>query len=116
VRDNHPHNRGEGHAKKALFPEQIIARLRQIEVLIGQGQAVAQAVRTAGVSEQSYYRWRKGYGGLRLEQAKRLKDLEKENQRLKKLSGDGPDVSQLCTIGQNISNRPNAHLTKTHRD
>jgi len=71
--------------RKTFSPEQIIAKLRQIEVLIGQGQAVAQAVRVAGISEQSYYRWRKEYGGLRLEQAKRLKDLEKENQRLKKL-------------------------------
>jgi len=71
--------------RKTFTPEQIIAKLRQIEVLIGQGQAVAQAVRVTGISEQSYYRWRKEYGGLRLDQAKRLKDLEKENQRLKKL-------------------------------
>ena len=71
--------------RKTFTPEQIIAKLRQIEVLIGQGQAVAQAVRVTGISEQSYYRWRKEYGGLRLDQAKRLKYLEKENQRLKKL-------------------------------
>jgi len=70
---------------KTFSPEQIIGRLRQIEVLIGQGRPVAQAAHAAGISEQSYYRWRKEYGGLRLEQAKRLKDLEKENQRLKKL-------------------------------
>ena len=71
--------------RKIFSPEQVIATLRQIEVLIGQGQPVAQSVRAAGISEQSYYRWRKEYGGLRLGQAKRLKDLEKENQRLKKL-------------------------------
>jgi len=71
--------------RKTFSPEQIIAKLRQIEVLIGQGQPVTQAARQAGISEQSYYRWRKEYGGLRLEQAKRLKDLEKENQRLKTL-------------------------------
>lgn len=71
--------------RKTFSPEQIIAKLRQIEVLIGQGHAVAQAVRQAGISEQSHYRWRKEYGGLRLEQAKRLKDLVKENQRLKRL-------------------------------
>ena len=71
--------------RKTFSPEQIIAKLWQIVVLIGQGQAVAQAVRVAGISEQSYYRWRKEYGGLRLEQAKHLKDLEKENQRLKQL-------------------------------
>ena len=71
--------------RKTFSPEQIIAKLRQIEVLVGQGQSVAQASREAGVSEQSYYRWRKEYGGLKLSQAKRLKDLEKENQRLKKL-------------------------------
>jgi len=71
--------------RKTFSPEQIIAKLRQIEVLTGQGQSVAEAARAAGISEQSYYRWRKEYGGLRLEQAKRLKDLEKENQRLKQL-------------------------------
>ena len=71
--------------RKKFPPEQIIARLRQVEVLTSQGQSVAQASREAGISEQSYYRWRKEYGGLKLSQAKRLKDLEKENQRLKKL-------------------------------
>jgi putative transposase len=71
--------------RKTFSPEQIIAKLRQIEVLTGQGQPVAQAVRAAGISEQSYYRWRKEYGGLRLESDKRRKNLEKINQRLKKL-------------------------------
>ena len=71
--------------RKSFSPEKIVAKLRQIEVLLSRGHSVAQASREAGISEQSYYRWRKEYGGLRLEQAKRLKALEKENQRLKKL-------------------------------
>lgn len=71
--------------RKKSSPEQIIAKLRQVEVLTAQGQSFAQASREAGISEQSYYHWRKEYGGLKLSQAKRLKDLEKENQRLKKL-------------------------------
>ena len=74
--------------RKTFSPEQIIVKLRQIEVLTGQGQAVAQAVRKSGISEQSYYRWRKEYGGLRLGQAKRLKDLERENARLRRAVSD----------------------------
>ena len=74
--------------KKSFSPEQIIAKLRQIEVLVAQGKSVAVACKEAEISEQTYYRWRKEYGGLRLDQAKRLKELEKENQRLKKLVAD----------------------------
>ena len=74
--------------KKSFGPEQIIAKLRQIEVLIAQGKSVAVACKEAEISEQTYYRWRKEYGGLRLDQAKRFKELEKENQRLKKLVAD----------------------------
>ena len=74
--------------KKSFSPEQIIAKLRQIEVLVAQGNSVAVACKEAEISEQPYYRWRKEYGGLRLDQAKRLKELEKENQRLKKLVAD----------------------------
>ena len=69
-------------------PEQIISMLREAEVALAQGQSVGQACRTLGVSEQSYYRWRKEYGGLRTDQAKRLKDLEKENGRLRKAISD----------------------------
>ena len=69
-------------------PEQIIGKLREAEVLISQGQTVAQVCRVIGVSEQSYYRWRKEYGGLRTDQAKRLKDLEKENGRLRRAVSD----------------------------
>ena len=74
--------------KKRHSPEQIITKLRQIEVQQGKGQSTAQACRKAGITEQTYYRWRKEYGGLRVEQAKRLKDLEKENARLKKVVAD----------------------------
>ena len=74
--------------KKRYTPEQIVAKLRQIEVLVAQGKSVALACKEAGISEQTYYRWRKEYGGLRLDQAKRLTELEKENQRLKRLVAD----------------------------
>jgi putative transposase len=68
--------------------EQIIRKLREAEVDISNGSTVAQAVRKIGVTEQTYYRWRREYGGLRLDQAKRLKELERENTRLKKLVAD----------------------------
>jgi transposase-like protein len=73
---------------KKLSPEQVIAKLRQIEVLVGQGRPVALACKEAGVVEQSYYRWRKEYGALGPEQAKRLRELERENARLKRLVAD----------------------------
>ena len=71
--------------RKTFSPssERIITKLRRIKVLASQSQAVAQAVREVGISAQSNYRWRKGYGGLRLEQAKRLKEEEKKSHRLK---------------------------------
>ena len=71
-------------AKKLYTAEEILGKLRQAEVLIGQGRTVAEACREIGVTEVTYFRWRKEYGGLRLDQAKRLKDLEKENARLKR--------------------------------
>ena len=74
--------------KKGYTPEQIINKLREAEILLGQGSSVTEASRKIGIVEQTYYRWRKEYGGMRLEQAKRLKDLEKENSRLKKLVAD----------------------------
>jgi transposase-like protein len=70
---------------KATKIEVIISKLREAEVLQGKGQTVGQACRQLGISEHTFYRWRKEYGGLRLNQAKRLKELEKENARLKKL-------------------------------
>jgi transposase-like protein len=65
--------------------EEIIAKLREAELAISQGRTAAQAAKKIGVTEQTYYRWRKEYGGLRTDQARRLRDLEKENARLKKL-------------------------------
>jgi putative transposase len=75
-------------AKKSHSPELIINKLREAEILLNQGGSVGEASRKIGVTEQTYYRWRKEYGGMRIEQAKRLKDLEKENARLKKLVAD----------------------------
>jgi transposase-like protein len=74
--------------KKRYTPEQIVAKLRQAEVELAKGQATGLVCRKLGISEQSYYRWRREYGGLTVDQAKRLKDLEKENARLKKLVAD----------------------------
>jgi len=74
--------------RKNFTPEQIINKLREAEVHINQGVTISEASRKIGVTEQTYYRWRKEYGGLRIEQAKRLKNLEKENARLKKLVAD----------------------------
>ena len=75
-------------ARKGFSAEQIIAKLREAEVELSRGQTVAQVVRKLGVTEQTYYRWRKSYGGMRVDQAKRLKELEAENARLKKLVAD----------------------------
>ena len=75
-------------AKRGLGAEQIVSKLRQIEVLMAQGKTAALACKEAGVSEQSYYRWRKEYGGLEIDQAKRMKELERENQRLKRVVAD----------------------------
>ncbi len=75
-------------ARKSHSPELIINKLRQAEILLNQGANVGEASRKIGVTEQTYYRWRKEYGGMRIEQAKRLKELEKENTRLKKLVAD----------------------------
>jgi transposase-like protein len=69
-------------------PEEIVAKLRQVDVLTAQGRPVAEAVRSIGVTEVTYYRWRKEYGGLKLDQVKRLKELETENQRLRKAVAD----------------------------
>ena len=75
-------------ARKRHTAEQIIAKLREAEVALAQGQALVDVVRKLEISEQTYYRWRKEYGGLRVEQAKRLRELEKENTRLKRLVAD----------------------------
>jgi putative transposase len=74
--------------RKRFTAEQIINMLREAEMLLNQGSTVGEVCRKLGVSEQTYYRWRKDYGGMRVDQAKRLKELEKENARLKKLVAD----------------------------
>jgi len=74
--------------KKAHTPEEIVAKLRQVKVLAAQGKAVAEAVRSIGVTEQTYYRWRAEFGGLKLDQVKRLKVLEQENGRLRRAVAD----------------------------
>ena len=75
-------------ARKNYTAEQIIKKLREAEVFVNQGKRVEEICRKLGVSDVTYYRWRKEYGGMQVEQAKRLKDLEKENSRLKKLVAD----------------------------
>ena len=83
-------------AKKTYTPEQIINKLREAEVHLSQGSSIGKASRKIGVTEQTYYRWRREYGGMRVEQARRLKELEKENSRLKKLVADlSLDISIL---------------------
>ena len=69
-------------------PEEIVAKLRQVDVLLSQGRSVGEAVRTIGVTQFTYYRWRKEFGGLKGDQVKRLKELEKENDRLRKAVSD----------------------------
>lgn len=73
---------------KRLKPEEITAKLREVEVRLARGETAAQAVRSIGVTEQAYYRWRKEYGGLQFGQAKRMKDMEKENVRLRRAVSD----------------------------
>jgi transposase-like protein len=75
-------------AKKGFTPEQVINKLREAEILLNQGEPVAVVSKKIGVSVHTYYRWRKEYGGLRIDQARRLKELERENSRLKKLVAD----------------------------
>ena len=75
-------------SRKKYTPEQIVGILREAEVLQSKGQGIGEACRQVGITDQTYYRWRKEYGGLRVDQAKRLKDLELENSRLKKVVAD----------------------------
>ena len=87
--------------KKRHSAEQIIHKLREAEVALAQGQTVGAVCKQIGVTQQTYYRWRKEYGGLQVDQAKRLKDLEKENGRLKKLVADQAlDISILREVAQ----------------
>ena len=74
--------------RKSYKPEEIVAKLRQVDVLTSQGLSVAEAIRSIGVSEVTYYRWRQEFGGLKSDQVKRLKDLETENTRLRRAVSD----------------------------
>ena len=74
--------------RRSYRPEEIINKLREAEVLLSQGSTVGEASKRIEVTEQTYYRWRREYGGMRVDQARRLKELEKENSRLKKLVAD----------------------------
>tara|TARA_B100000029_G_C17451557_1_gene915169 strand:- start:885 stop:1163 length:279 start_codon:yes stop_codon:yes gene_type:complete len=75
-------------AKRTYKPEEIVSRLRQLDVLHSQGMTMADAIRQIGVSEVSFYRWRKEYGGMKADQLKRLKEFEKENGRLRRAVSD----------------------------
>lgn len=75
-------------SRKRFTPEQIIAKLREAEVALSQGLTIRQICRQQGIAEQTYYRWRKEYGGMKVSQAKRMKELERENSRLKKTVAD----------------------------
>ena len=74
--------------QKKHKPEEIVAKLRQVDVLVSQGQSVADAIRSIGVTEVSYYRWRREFGGLKSDQVKRMKELEAENARLRRAVAD----------------------------
>ena len=74
--------------RKRHKPEEIVAKLRQVDVLVSQGQRVAEAIRQIGVTEVTYYRWRQEFGGLKSNQVKRLKELEAENARLRRVVSD----------------------------
>ena len=86
---------------KRYKAEEIVMKLREIELSINQGMDVVQACRQAGISDQSYYRWRKEYGGMKIDQAKKYKELEQENARLKRLVADlSLDNAMLKEIGK----------------
>ena len=75
-------------SKKRHSVETIVSKLREAEVLLGKGQTLAEVLRQLGISDATYYKWRKEYGGLKVDQAKRYKELEQENQRLRKVVAD----------------------------
>ena len=88
-------------ARKRFTAEQIINHLREAEILISQGKSIREVARQISISEQTYYRWRKEYGGMEVNQARHLKELEKENARLKKLVADlSLDISILKEVNR----------------
>ena len=87
--------------RKKHTTEQIIAKLRQAEVMMGQGKTLEETCRAIEVTTNTYYRWKQQYGGMKMDQAKRYKELEKENQRLKKLVADQAlDISMLKEVAR----------------
>ncbi len=87
--------------RKQYSAEQIVNKLREVDVLLSKGRSVALACKQIGVTDQTYYRWRREYGGLKVDQARRLKALEKENGRLKKLVADQAlDMAILKEVAQ----------------
>ena len=88
-------------ARKRYSAEQIINHLREAEILLSQGKTVGEVARQIGIAEQTYYRWRKEYGGMEVSQARRLKELERENQRLKRIVADQAlDMSILKEVNR----------------
>ncbi len=99
-------------------PEEIIAKLRQVDVLTSQGQTVADAVRSIGVTEVTYYRWRQEYGGLKTNQVRRMKELELENQRLRKAVADltlDKLILAEAARGNCLEPRAPAYLCRAHQ-
>ena len=92
-------------AKTKHTPEQIIQKLRQVEVLVAEGATIADAVRQIEVTEQTYYRWRNEYGGMRTDQAKRLKELELENSRLKQMVAEKELDIRILQEGLNLASK-----------
>ena len=84
--------------KKRHKPEEIVAKLRQVDVLVSQGQSVADAIRSIGVTEVSYYRWRREFGGLKTDQIRRMKELEAENARLRRAASSPRTVIKGSTL------------------
>src|SRR3712207_6296848 len=93
--------------RKGHRAEEIVAKLREADVLLGQGKKVAEVVKALGVSEVTYYRWRQEYGGMSVSQARRLKELEKENARLRKAVAD-------LTLDKLILDRKSTRLNSSH--
>lgn len=75
-------------SRRRFKPEEIVNKLREADVLLAQGRSITQACKQIGITDQTYYRWRREYGGMKTDQAKRLKELERENARLKRLLAD----------------------------
>src|SRR5947209_3165288 len=101
-------------ARKRYKPEEIVAKLRQIDVLVSQGQNMVDAIRQIGVSEVTYYRWRQEFGGLKIEQVKRLKDLELENSRLRKAVSD-LTLELLCLLRGTDEHLPALGIPLSHQ-